>query len=342
MVKLQQLVIALVSLSFSGCVVKSKLPAIAPDVISENVKYDTDDPSIWVNQADASQSIIFGTDKDTDGAIFAFDLQGKILKDKCITGIQRPNNVDLRYDFPLTDSTRTAIIAFTERERKMLRIYSVPDMQPLDGGGFPVFADAASEEEQFPMGIALYHSQNDGSFYAIVGRKSGPKTDYLYQYKIKPKDAGSVGVDLVRKFGKFSGRKEIEAIAVDDALGYVYYSDEMECVRKYQAEPNAGKEELACFGAGDFQEDIEGIAIAAYSDGSGYILVSDQQRGQFNIYDRKTNEMLKAVNLSTTETDGCDAVTVTLNETFSNGLFVAMNDEGNFYFYDLGKILEGL
>ncbi len=43
---------------------------------------------------------------------------------------------------------------------------------------------------------------------------------------------------LVRKFGLFSGKKEIESIAVDDALGYVYYSDEGYGVRKYYADPS--------------------------------------------------------------------------------------------------------
>ena len=317
---------------------KSQLPEIKPDIVTEHVKYDTDDPAIWVNPEDASQSIVFGTDKDTDGGIFAFDLQGKIIPEKSIPNIQRPNNVDLRYGFPVTDSTQTDIIAFTERERKMLRIYSVPDMKPLDGGGFPVFADDGNEEFQFPMGVSLYKSAVDDAFYAIVGRKTGPLENYLYQYKITAKSDSLVGFDLVRKFGNFSGKKEIEAIAVDDALGFVYYSDEGESVKKYYAEPSKGNEQLAAFGKEDFLEDIEGIAIAAYEDGSGMVIVSDQQKGQFNIYDRKTNDLIKAVNLVTTETDGCEVVTVPLNDTFKNGLFVAMNDDGTFYYYDLSKL----
>ena len=56
------------------------------------------------------------------------------------------------------------------------------------------------------------------------------------------------------------------------------------------------------------------------------------------MYDRKTNELIRAVNLTTTETDGCEVVTVPLNDTFKNGLFVAMNDDGTFYYYDLGKL----
>ena len=33
---------------------KSQLPEIKPDIITENVKYDTDDPAIWSNPEDAS------------------------------------------------------------------------------------------------------------------------------------------------------------------------------------------------------------------------------------------------------------------------------------------------
>lgn len=42
---------------------------------------------------------------------------------------------------------------------------------------------------------------------------------------------------LVRKFGTWSGKKEIESVAVDDELGFIYYSDEGVGVRKYAADP---------------------------------------------------------------------------------------------------------
>nr|WP_298924133.1 phytase [uncultured Allomuricauda sp.] len=318
---------------------QSKLIPITPDVITERTLNDTDDPAIWVNPQNASKSIVFGTDKETNGAIYAFDLEGKIIEEKTIRNIQRPNNVDVEYGFQLNDSVTVDVIAFTEREKQQIRLFSVPDMKPLDGGGFPVFEDEKVFEQKLPMGISLYKSPVDSSMYAIVGRKTGPRDNYLYQYKVMA-DSTGVKTDLVRKFGKFSGQKEIEAIAVDDEKGLVYYSDEGVCIRKYYAEPNMGNEELSCFGAEHFLQDIEGIAIATYSDGEGYIIVSDQQQGQFNIFSRKDNTFIKAVNLTTLETDGCEVVTVPLNDTFPNGLFAAMNDEKNFYFYDLGKLMD--
>lgn len=316
---------------------QSRLPKITPDVITEFTLNDTDDPAIWVNPKNPAESIVFGTDKKTNGAIYAFDLNGKIIQDKTIRDIQRPNNVDIEYGFQLNDSTVTDILVFTEREKQQIRMFSVPDMKPLDGGGFKVFEDEELEENRLPMGVSLFKSPKDATVYAIVGRKTGPVDGYLYQYTLIADSLG-VSSNYVRKFGKFSGVKEIEAIAVDDENGFVYFSDEGVCIKKYHAEPSMGNEEISCFGGEYFDEDIEGIAIASYTDGHGYLIVSNQQKGEFNIFDRETNAYITSVNLSTTATDGCEAVTVPLNDTFKNGLFVAMNDEKNFYFYDLKRL----
>jgi len=316
---------------------QSKLPPIKPDVITENTINDTDDPAIWINPKDPAKSIVFGTDKETNGAIYAFDLDGKIIEEKTIRNIERPNNVDVEYGFRLNDSTTTDILVFTEREKQQIRLFSVPDMQALDNGGFPVFEDEELLENRLPMGVSLYKSPKDSTIYAIVGRKTGPKDGYLYQYALRA-DSAWVKASFVRRFGSFSGIKEIEAIAIDDEKGFVYYSDEGICIKKYHAEPGMGDAEISCFGGEYFLEDIEGIAIASYADGHGYIIVSNQQKGEFNLFSREDNTFIKALNLMTTETDGCEVVTVPLNTNFPNGMFVAMNDEKNFYFYDLGKL----
>lgn len=326
-------VVLILLLSCNG----NNLPEIKPDIISEKLLHDTDDPAIWINNEDSAKSIVFGTDKDTDGAIYAFDLSGKIIESKTIRGLKRPNNVDIRQGFKVNDSVTIDIMAFTEREREQIRIFSIPDMRPLDTGGFPVFKDETNPEMRLPMGISLYKSPKDGALYAIVGRKDGPKDGYLYQYKIDYVNE-QVALTLVRKFGTYSGKKEIEAIAVDDALGHIYYSDEIFGIRKYYAEPEMGNEELSVFGGDTFKRDNEGIAIVALEGTKGYIIVSNQQAETFNIFSRDTNVFIKEINLTTKHTDGCDAVAVPLNDTFKSGLFVAMNDEQNFYFYDLGKL----
>jgi len=313
-----------------------KLPVIEPDVITEKTLHDTDDPAIWINKNDASKSIVFGTDKNTEGAIYAFDLDGKIIENKTIRGLKRPNNIDLEYNFKLNDSTFVDVIAFTERERQKIRLFSVPDMTPLDNGGFPVFTDTDSLEHKLPMGIALYKSPETNKTYAIVGRKSGPKFGYLYQYELASDSLG-VKAKLVRQFGEFSKKKEIEAIAVDDKNGIVYYADEMHCIRKYYAEPSKTVSEIYCFGGEYFKRDIEGIAIADYGDIS-YLIVSNQQANTFCVFNAATNAFIKEINLGTLQTDGCEVTTAALGNKFPNGLFVSMNDEMNFFFHDLAKL----
>ncbi|MFA7227720.1 MAG: phytase, partial [Melioribacteraceae bacterium] len=53
---------------------KDQKNIIKPVVVTDSVKYDTDDPAIWINPSDPSKSLILGTDKDSDGALYVFDL----------------------------------------------------------------------------------------------------------------------------------------------------------------------------------------------------------------------------------------------------------------------------
>ncbi len=327
----------LICLILASC--GQQLPEIAPDVVTEKTLHDTDDPAIWVNRENPEESIVFGTDKDTDGAIYAFDLDGKIIEAKTMRNFKRPNNVDVEYDVKLSDSTVTDIMIFTEREREQIRVFSVPDMKPLDNGGFKVFQDTRENEMSLPMGVSIYKSPQSGKTYAIVGRKNGPKDGYLHQIELVPSEKGFTP-KLVREFGLFSGKKEIEAIAVDDELGFVYCSDEGDGIRKYYAEPDMGNKEIAIFGAEHFKDDIEGIAISTYPDGKGQIIVSNQQQGTFNFFNREDNSFEYALNLGTTETDGCEVTTASLGDKFPNGLFVSMNDNGekNFFYHDLSRL----
>ena len=313
-------------------------PDAKPTLITEKVPHDSDDPAIWVNKESPSQSIIFGTNKDeVNGGVYAFDLKGNIIDDKSITGLNYPNNVDVEYGFRLTDSTKTDILVFTEREKHQIRLFALPNMEPLDKGGFKVFEDEDRLEMKRPMGVALYKDPTTGTIYAIVSRKKGPQKNYLYQYEFIG-DSSGVQANLVRKFGNFSGQKEIEAIAVDDALGYVYYSDEGKGIRKYYAHPLDGSEEISIFGGDYFKDDVEGIAIACFENNTGYLIVSDQQDNSFNIFKRNDNSFVKKLNLGTQETDGCEVTTSSLGEYFPNGLFVSMNDQRDFFYHALDSL----
>lgn len=327
---------------------QEKKPTISPDAIkplitTEASQHDTDDPAIWLHPTDRSKSLIVGTDKNIQGGLNVYTLDGKIIPERSVP-LQRPNNVDIEYGLVLNGKT-TDIAVTTERLTNMIRIFSLPDMVPVDGGGIPVFE---GETLRAPMGIALYKRPSDDVIFAIVGRKEGP-TDgsYLWQYRLEDDGTGQVKGTVVRKFGAYSGIKEIEAIAVDDALGYVYYSDENVGVRKYFADPDEinPNTELALFGTEGFADDHEGISIYAVENGTGYILVSDQQANAFRIFRREgepgnphDHRLFKVVYTSTMESDGSEVTPAVLNEMFTQGLFVAMSDDRTFQLYSWSDI----
>jgi 3-phytase len=317
---------------------------LKPTVVTETVLHDTDDPAIWIHPTDPQQSLVIGTDKDTDGGLYVFNLQGKIIK-KSET-IKRPNNVDIAYGLTI-DGVATDVAVTTERETNKIRIFSLPDLKPLDNGGFPVFE---GELEKDPMGIAIYTRPSDKAIFAIVGRKSGPSGSYLWQYELKGTNNTKVEGTLVRKFGAYSGKKEIEAIAVDNELGAVYYSDEQFGIRKYKADPSLNdNQEIALFGQKDCKADHEGIAIYKASATTGYILVSNQQANSFMVYAREgsngnpnEHKLLAEVPTSTIESDGADATAINLGSPFDKGMFMAMSNGKTFHFYDWKIIQEAI
>jgi 3-phytase len=336
-------VVILLSFLWFSCGTANKQPVLTaedsivkPVVVTEEVYEDSDDPAIWINQKNKDSSLVIGTDKSKDsGGLYVFSLDGKVDRMRTVTGLHRMNNVDVAYGLQLK-GTSTDIAVATERDRNCVRVFSLPGMKAVDGGGIEVFV---GEQERGPMGIALYTRPADKAIFAIVGRKSGPLEGYLEQYLLKDDGNGTVSGQLVRKFGRYSGKKEVEAIAVDNELGYVYYCDEQVGIRKYHADPGKGSEELAFFGQGEYKEDNEGISIYKFKNGTGYILVSDQSSNRFNVYPREGSKglphlhnRLTSVPLATNQSDGSDVTSVSL-PGFRGGLFAAMSDDKTFQFY---------
>jgi 3-phytase len=312
---------------------------IRPLYITDSVVHDTDDPAIWINRADYSKSLIIGTDKDQDGALYVFDLKGKIIDSLKVGDIQRPNNVDIGYDLVIGQDTLDFAVT-GERFTSKLRFFSLPDMKEISAPGLEVYVGETGTEYKDLMGVALYQNPESGKHYVIAGRKNGP-TDgsYLWQYELVDQD-GSLQLDLVRKFGNYSGTKEIEAIAVDAELGYIYYSDETVGIRKYYADPAKGNEELAFFGQSGFADDHEGISIYKTGAKTGYLLISDQGANFFQVFPREgsTNnphqhDLITKLPLSTISSDGSEVTNLALGPDFPKGLFVAMSDDKTFQIY---------
>lgn len=339
-------VLVLVLVLAMSCGSRIPEPDLYPVFTTSPVSRDSDDPAIWINRTDPASSLVLGTDKGLDGALFVFDLEGREIEALTVRPLARPNNVDVEYGLQL-GGIPTDIAVVTERAASRLRVYSLPDMSELDGGtGIPVFEGQVNRE---PMGIALYRRSTDDAVFAIVSRKDGPSGSYLWQYRLTDDGNGRVKGSLVRAFGTFSGSGEIESIAVDDELGYVYYSDERAGIRKYQADPSLpeANRELAFFGYDSFKRDREGISIYSTGPGLGYLIVSDQQGYAFNVYPREgasgephTHRLITKLYLATIESDGSEVTSETLTPSFQTGLFVAMSDDKTFHYYSWEAISE--
>jgi 3-phytase len=303
---------------------------------------DPDDPAIWVHPKDASRSLILGTMKVASpaGAIVAFGMDGQIRQ--VISGIDRPNNIDVEYGMPLGGRAADIAVA-TERLSRQLRVFRIDPAEGrlVDLGGIPILEGQAGEAGA-PMGIGLYRRGRDGAIFAIVAPKEGPREGYLWQYRLFDAGGGRVGAKFVRRFGTFSAttvreENEIEAVAVDDALGYVYYADEADGIHKWHADPDhadAGRE-LAHFARTGYRGDREGIAIYAFPDGTGYIVGTDQldEDSEYHVYPREGapgkphdhSREIAVLRGGADATDGIEISSSPLGPGLPNGVLIAMN-----------------
>ena len=201
--------------------------ALTPALATDPVTDDADDPAIWHHPTDPARSLIIGTNKVAApaGAVVVFDLDGRTRQ--TIAGIDRPNNVDVEYGVDVAGRTAD-IVVVTERLQHRLRVFEVNAGSGMlsEIGQVPVLEGETGERRE-PMGIALYKRPTDGAVFAIVAPKTAGQTGYLAEYRLTFVGGGDVDGALVRRFGNFSATLddegeigEIEAVVVDDALGF--------------------------------------------------------------------------------------------------------------------------
>ncbi len=330
--------------------------AITAAYATEPVGTDPDDAAIWVHPTDASKSLILGTDKTEapKGGIYVFNLKGKTVQH--ITNLDRPNNIDVEYGLEIGGKYLDIAVA-TERKAHRLLIYAIDSEtgKLTDITGNTKVFEGHKGDASEPMGIGLYKRPSDRKLFSIVGRKTGPADGYLWQYELIPNANGKVDLKKVREFGKYSGKKEIESIAVDSMLGYVYYSDEGFGIHKYNADPShpEAKRELGVFATKGWAGDHEGIAIYGIDDGTGYLVATDQikDNSKFRVFKRegekgRPNDHLTLLGEfmgGSDETDGIEITSASLGPEFPNGMMVAMNSKAkNFLIYKWESIAKGV
>lgn len=283
-----------------------------------------DDPAIWIHPTDPAKSTVIGTDKL--GGLGVYDLQGTQLQ---YQGDSQPNNVDLRYNFPLAGE-RVGLVATSDRTTDSIRLYRV-DAQTRE----LVHVSARQISTGHGLyGLCMYHSPQSGKYYVFESDNSGT----VQQWELFEAGSGKVDAKKVRSFAVGS---TTEGCVADDELGGLYISEEDVALWRYGAEPGAGSErsKVDAAGAGRLSADIEGLSIYYGAGGAGYLIASSQGSSNFAVYDRGGgNPFVKSFQVdagavdAATYTDGIDVTNVPLGERFSEGAFVAQddrNDSGN-------------
>lgn len=351
---MSRILLCIAALAVAGATAGAQVMAreIEPICATEALPTDADDPAIWVHPDDPALSLIIGTNKAASpvGGLGVFGMDGRMRQ--YVAQIDRPNNVDVEYGL-LLGGVAVDIAACTERYQRRLRVFVIdPERRRLvdvsSPHGLAMFAGEEGEAGA-PMGISLYRRPGDGTIFAIVSRKIGPEVGYLWQYRLEDDGSGRVCAQKVRVLGHCTPGEEIEAVAVDDEAGIVYYAEEGVGIHAWHADPDhpQADQELALFATEAYEGDREGIAVYADEDGSGFVLSCDQieDGSLIYVYPRITGadcmmEPLTVVRTEADDTDGIELCVQALGPAFPNGCLVMMNSsQRNFLLYDLQHVL---
>ena len=284
-----------------------------------------DDPAIWVNPQDPTQSAIVGTNKQGGIAVYALD--GKEIQ-YLPAGLL--NNVDLRAGFSLGGKD-AVLVAASNRADNSIALYRLdPSTRMLENVAARKIVTIAT------YGCCLYRSKKSGKVYYFVTSKTGD----VEQWELFDNGSGKVDGKSVRRFKVGT---QVEGCVSDDELGHFYVSEETVGIWKYGAEPNAGegRTQVDKTGpGGHLVADVEGLTIAYGKDGTGYLIVSSQGNNSYVIYRREQNNAyVKTFSIAAgngidgvEDTDGIDVTMANLGPAFPQGVFVAqdgINDKGN-------------
>lgn len=281
-----------------------------------------DDPAIWVDPIDPSNSLVLGTDKK--GGLALYDLRGDLLQFVAQDGL---NNVDVRDGFRLGSQTVTLVVA-SDKETDALHLYRLdPDARRIDP--IPMAPIRLSIEG---MGVALFHDRVANAHYAFgVGRDEHGRS-FVEQFELDG-SSGIVDAKLVRRIP--IGRRA-EGCVVDDEERSLYVSEEREGVWRIGAAADAPTDRhrvLRHWLWNGVTTDLEGLALVRGPAGQRLLVVSHQGDNEFLVLDRDADYAIvgrftivdgKRAD-AVSHTDGIDVVSTPLGDRFPGGLLVVQD-----------------
>ncbi|MBN69070.1 MAG: hypothetical protein CME32_07330 [Gimesia sp.] len=322
-------------LTLHSLIADEKLESI-PDIKPEfeckaSMGKDQDDMCIWVHPDDPALSIIITADKAVS-RLFVYDLTGKELHS---LKVSMPGNIDLRNGFKLGNKSISLVVCNQrEGELKLLAFCVDPISRKL------IRIDNGNILTKENYGGALYQSQLTGKHYFF----STTMDSGVEQFELFDDGNGKVGGKLIRHLPMAKS----EGAVADDKAGVVYVAEEEGGIWKINAEPGEKliSDKIVKIGDYGLKGDIEGLAIYSPKKGKSYLIVSDQGRSQFLVFDRTSYySYVGSFSIEGAKyTDGIEVSAVSFPPLFPAGIFTCHTDAGerNTFVVSWAKIAKAL
>jgi 3-phytase len=287
-------------------VVASVVPAFRETAPMTGAGDAADDPAVWVNPLDASNSLILGTNKDV--GVYVYGLDGS-EKQRLPVGLS--NNIDLRGNLAVASNDGVNALSWFRIDPNTAHVTHVSDtkLERVEPYGVCIGTPGGALQTAvtFKDGNIDIWRTNDGGMGPVT--ISGPRT-----LKLSSQLEGCVFDDEANRL--FVGEENVGLWVIDLATGAPTQIDSV----------NSGTGLIA---------DVEGVSLYIGAGEAGYLVVSAQSKDRFVIYDRKpphanlgvitvgpnANGSVDAVS----HTDGLDVSSAAL-PGFPKGVLVVQDD----------------
>ncbi len=290
------------------------LPLAATDPVP-SLGDAADDPAIWVDVRNPSNSRVIGTDKQ--GGLLVYDLEGHQLQD---LRAGRLNNVDVRTGFELGGSTVDLAVA-SNRDHNSLHFFAI---DPATG----VLRDIGQVPTPLKdiYGLCLFKDRGR-EVHAFVNDKDGT----FLQYRLSGV-SGKPSAELVRRF---STNTQPEGCVADDRRQRLYIGEEDVALWSLDARAEAPAELDQVIATGDIvKADIEGLALY-HGKVRDYLMASSQGNDSYVVLDATPPYAVRGrfrVGLNAalgidgaSETDGLEVTSANLGGPWHEGMLVVQD-----------------
>ena len=296
-----------------------------PPVVTEGDA--ADDPAIWVNKNNPSNSIIFGTDKKS--GIYSYNLQGQELS---YTNLGRINNIDTR-TLNLGDDENVSDFTFlfgSNRTLGSVDLWVFEDnkiRQKLKNNSWEVPSKPSfrGKSNIIVYGICAGIDPKYG-LVAFLTEDTGPRVEVW--------NLTDNGLDLITTFNNGG---ESEGCVYDDFNRTLFISEEevRGVLKAYRLDDSFDFSEpyIVDSREGQIGGDPEGVSLYKTSNNSGYLILSSQGDSKFNLYDRNypfdyiTSFRIgssKSID-NVTDTDGIETINFNLSDEYPEGIMIAQD-----------------